>query len=266
VRTHGGLHPEAVREIALVMGQTLQAIHEAGVIHRDLKPSNVMLRGATEADLTGFDPDGDRLDPVIIDFGIAIAAEESRLTSTGLVMGTAAYLDPEVIRTDHAGEAGDWWAWAALLAYAATGREPYGSGRADLVFLRAERGEIDIDGVPTELGRWLRAALQCDPERRPATAQLLERLAALDLTYYDDPGDTGRPRADGRTAVLPVAGAAAGAAAGADDESGTGEEPEAAAAGDEDPAERTAVLPVQDSPSSRPVPPEQPTETLPRVT
>src|SRR5690625_6168186 len=48
VRTHGGLHPEAVREIALVMGQTLQAIHEAGVIHRDLKPSNVMLRGATE--------------------------------------------------------------------------------------------------------------------------------------------------------------------------------------------------------------------------
>lgn len=266
VRTHGGLHPEAVREIALVLGQTLQAIHEAGVIHRDLKPSNVMLRGATEADLTGFDPDGDRLDPVIIDFGIAIAAEESRLTSTGLVMGTAAYLDPEVIRTDHAGEAGDWWAWAALLAYAATGREPYGSGRADLVFLRAERGEIDIDGVPTELGRWLRAALQCDPERRPEPAQLLERLAALDLTYYDDPGDTELLRADGRTAVLPVAGAAAGAAAGADDESGTGEEPEAAAAGDEDPAERTAVLPVQDSPSSRPVPPEQPTETLPRVT
>src|SRR5699024_3341704 len=134
VRTHGGLHPEAVREIALVMGQTLQAIHEAGAIHRDLKPSNGMLRGAREGQLTATDPDGDRLDPVIIDFGIAIAAEESRLTSTGLVMGTAAYLDPEVIRTDHAGEAGDWWAWAALLAYAATGREPYGGGRADLVF------------------------------------------------------------------------------------------------------------------------------------
>src|SRR5699024_642862 len=77
-RHPGGLHRGAVGEIALVMGQTLQAIQEAGVIHRDLKPSNVMLRGATEADLTGFDPDGDRLDPVIIDFGIAIAAEESR--------------------------------------------------------------------------------------------------------------------------------------------------------------------------------------------
>src|SRR5699024_788915 len=179
VRAHGGLHPEAVREIGLVMGETLRQIHAAGVIHRDLKPSNVMLRGATEQDLTGFDLDGDRLDPGIIDFGIAIAAEETGLTSTGLVMGTAAYLDPEVIRTDHAGEAGDWWAWAALIAFAATGREPYGSGRADLVFLRAERGEIDIEGVPSELGAWLRSALQSEPAQRPDPAQLLERLAAL---------------------------------------------------------------------------------------
>ena len=288
VHTHGGLHPEAVREIALVMGETLQAIHGAGVIHRDLKPSNVMLRGATEGDLTGFDPDGDRLDPVIIDFGIAIAAEESRLTSTGLVMGTAAYLDPEVIRTDHSGEAGDWWAWAALLAFAATGREPYGSGRADLVFLRAERGEIDIDGVPTELGRWLRSALQSDPAQRPEPADLLERLAALDLTRYDDPGDTELLQAGDRTSVLPVAGAAAGAAGagaadGAQESSGQRagdevEEPQTAALPVQDEAERTAVLPVQGSPSpppgpggapaqsGAPTPAEQPTEALPRVT
>ena len=47
VRAHGGLHPEAVREVGLVLGETLRVIHEAGVIHRDLKPSNVLLRGAT---------------------------------------------------------------------------------------------------------------------------------------------------------------------------------------------------------------------------
>ncbi|WP_217349569.1 protein kinase, partial [Herbaspirillum sp. VT-16-41] len=134
----------------------------------------MLLRGATEGDLAVFDPDGDRLDPVIIDFGIAIAAEESRLTSTGLVMGTAAYLDPEVVRTNHTGEAGDWWAWAALLAFAATGREPYGGGRADLVFLRAERGEIDVDGTPTELAQWLRSALQADPEQRPLPEEMIE--------------------------------------------------------------------------------------------
>src|SRR5699024_246669 len=139
--------------------------------------------------------------------------EESRLTSTGLVMGTAAYLDPEVIRTDHTGEAGDWWAWAALLAFAATGRPPFGSGRADLVFLRADRGEIDVEGMPTELADWLRAVPQPVPAQRPTPAQRLERLAALDLSRYDDPGETELLAAGSRTAVLPVAGAAAAGAA-----------------------------------------------------
>lgn len=272
VRAHGGLHPEAVREIGLVMGDTLRAIHDAGVIHRDLKPSNVMLRGATEQDLAGFDPDGDRLDPVIIDFGIAIAAEESRLTSTGLVMGTAAYLDPEVIRTDHTGEAGDWWAWAALLSFAATGREPYGSGRADLVFLRADRGELDVDGVPTELAAWLRGALQADPAQRTAPAELLESLAALDLSRYDDPGDTEMLQTGSRTTALPVA---------EREEAAEDAGPETTVLPVEDHSERTAVLPVVDAaspaPSGQPAPPgrsagagsaapaDQPTEALPRI-
>ena len=266
VRLHGGLHPEAVREIGVMMGETLQDIHAAGVIHRDLKPSNVMLRGATDDDLSGFDPGGNRLDPVIIDFGIAIAAEESRLTSTGLVMGTAAYLDPEVISTDHAAETGDWWAWAALLAFAATGREPYGSGRADLVFLRAERGEIDVDGVPTELARWLRSALAFTVAERPAPEELLSQLAELDLTRYDDPGDTAELGAgsEDRTTVLPVAGAGTGAAAGTA-AGGGGASGAAAAASDPHSSEphssdqHTEMLPLISTPT------EHPTEALPRI-
>ena len=253
VRSHGGLHPEAVREIGLVMGETLHAIHASGVIHRDLKPSNVMLRGADEDDLTGFDPDGDRLDPVVIDFGIAIAAEESRLTSTGLVMGTAAYLDPEVIRTDHTGEAGDWWAWAALLSFAATGREPFGSGRADLVFLRAERGEIDVEGLPTELAAWLRTALQSDPAKRPAPEDLIARLVELDLASYDDPGETELLGVVGSTAVLATVGAA-----GADGEPTADNAVEPASVDADE--QRTEMLPT--IPGAE----EQPTEALPRIT
>ncbi|PWH07932.1 serine/threonine protein kinase [Brachybacterium endophyticum] len=220
VRSVGGLHPELVRELGIVLAESLEDIHAAGVVHRDLKPSNVLLRGARDEDLQGYDPEGYGLDPVIIDFGIAVAAEESRLTSTGLVMGTAAYLDPEVMRSNRTGETGDWWALAAMLAFAATGREPFGSGRADLVLLRAERGEIDVDGVPVELGQWFRDALRSEPEDRPSPRELRERLDRLDLDRYAHEGATeaipaGTAGAGAATAAA-GAGAAAGSAAAAD--------------------------------------------------
>ncbi|WP_227487969.1 serine/threonine-protein kinase [Brachybacterium subflavum] len=199
VRGSGGLHPELVRELGIVLSESLDDIHASGVVHRDLKPSNVLLRGARDEDLVGYDPDGYGLDPVIIDFGIAVAAEESRLTSTGLVMGTAAYLDPEVMRSNRTGEAGDWWALAAMLAFAATGREPYGGGRADLVLLRAERGDIDVDGVPVELAQWFRDALRSDPAERPSPRELRERLDTLDLDRFEDPGATEAIAAGGAT-------------------------------------------------------------------
>lgn len=222
IRTHGPLHPESVRELGLVLGDALAEIHAAGVVHRDLKPSNILLRGATDADLTGFDPDGARLDPVIIDFGIAQAAEESRLTSTGLVMGTAAYLDPEVVSTNVTSSASDWWSWAALLVFAATGREPFGSGRADLVFLRAERGELDVEGLPTQLAVWLRDALRPRPADRLDPDELRERLDGLDLDAYGPLPDgedessahrTGAASVGAGTPAAPAAIAVAGGAA-----------------------------------------------------
>ncbi|MFC0675137.1 serine/threonine-protein kinase [Brachybacterium hainanense] len=269
---HGGLHPEAVREIGLVLGETLQEIHAAGVIHRDLKPSNVMLRGAQAEDLIGYDPEGPGLDPVIIDFGIAMAAEESRLTSTGLVMGTASYLDPQVVRTNHSGKAGDWWALSAMLAFAATGRPPFGTGRADLVFLRAERGELDVEGVPTELAAWLRAALQAETADRPDPAEMLARLDELDLSIYDDPGETELlaagtqalpAEAPGeRTQVLP-----AGAPGERTELLGAAPAPtEALGIGPRGSADSTAVLPALASPgAATPARTEDATELIPVV-
>ena len=210
VRARGALHLEAVREIGVVLGETLEEIHAAGIVHRDLKPSNVMMRGARISDLLDYATDGDRLDPVIIDFGIAQAAEDSRLTSTGLMMGTAAYLDPEVVRSNSAGPETDWWAWAALLAFCATGREPFGTGRPDVVFLRADRGDVDVDGLPQELAQWLRDALQPRLANRADPHELIHRLATLSL----DP-DTTLPAGEDSTApaAVPANGHAEGAEA-----------------------------------------------------
>ncbi len=226
VRSHGALHLEAVREIGVVLGETLEEIHAQGIVHRDLKPSNIMLRHASVEDLTTFDPDGQRLDPVIIDFGIAQAAEDSRLTSAGLMMGTAAYLDPEVVKTNQAGPAADWWAWAALIAFAASGREPFGTGRADLVFLRADRGDVDTSGLPSELRTWLRDALAPHPDHRTDPAELIERLARMDFDR-DDPDDDPQdqpgwgPGAAGGAAGVLGAAALAGSSAAAEGNGGS---------------------------------------------
>jgi serine/threonine protein kinase len=240
IRRVGGLHPELVRELGIVLSDSLDDIHRAGVVHRDLKPSNVLLRGARDEDLLGYDPDGYGLDPVIIDFGIAVAAEESRLTSTGLVMGTAAYLDPEVMRSNRTGETGDWWALAAMLAFAATGREPYGSGRADLVLLRAERGEIDVAGVPVELADWFRDCLRSAPEDRPSPREMRERLDTLDLDRFEDEGAT-EAIPSGSAAAPRAEDGSATEALPADDGS---DSPEAETAGSQDDG-ATSVLPAE---------------------
>lgn len=139
----------------------LDAIHVGGVVHRDLKPGNVLME------------DGD---PVVIDFGIAHVADDIRLTSAGLVMGTPGYLSPEVISGGRVTEATDWWGWAATLAFAASGRPPFGRGPTDVVLDRVRRGQADLAGVDPRLTPLLQAALSPDPGRRPPAAEVVAAL------------------------------------------------------------------------------------------
>ncbi|NLF06019.1 MAG: serine/threonine protein kinase, partial [Actinomycetales bacterium] len=112
VRAHGPLAVDELVSLADGLHDALSAVHTAGVVHRDLKPSNVILTS-----------DG----PVLIDFGIAQGLDDARLTSTGIVLGTPGYLAPELLDGAEPTEDSDWWGWAAVLAFAATGREPFGS-------------------------------------------------------------------------------------------------------------------------------------------
>jgi hypothetical protein len=165
VTQEGPLSGTRLIRLAAGLADALAAIHAAGVVHRDLKPGNVML-------LNG--------DPVVIDFGIAQALDSTRLTMTGMFMGTPGYLSPEVIEGQNSTSFSDVHAWGATVAFAATGRPPFGSGSYETIFYRIVNGKPDLTGVAAPIGELLAAALRRDPAQRPAAIQLRSRAAALD--------------------------------------------------------------------------------------
>ncbi|MFD0279693.1 PQQ-binding-like beta-propeller repeat protein [Kitasatospora sp. NPDC127111] len=182
IARHGRLTAEACRALAAQTARALAAVHAAGLVHRDLKPSNVIL-GADGA--------------CLIDFGIALSADESAITHTGQLPGTPGYIAPEVLLGAAAGSAADVFALGALLAFAAQGRHPFGIGPATAVLARPLATEPDLSGVgdPT-LAALLRRALAREPAARPLPAEFtaLARAGAADggswipLTLRDDIG------------------------------------------------------------------------------
>jgi len=164
VTEEGPLPPPTLARLACGLADALAAVHAAGVVHRDLKPSNVML-------LDGL--------PVVIDFGIAQGPDATRLTMTGMFMGTPGYLAPEVIEGQPSSEASDVHAWGATVAFAATGHPPFGSGGYEAIFYRIVNGQPDLTGAPSSLQPLLTAALAREPALRPPAAQLSARAAAL---------------------------------------------------------------------------------------
>ena len=163
VRESGPLRGRELSLLGSGLAEALGAIHAAGVVHRDLKPGNVMLM------------DGH---PVVIDFGIAHVADATRLTQTGMVMGTPGYLAPEVIEGQPSSGASDVHSWGATVAYAATGRSPYGTGSYQTIFYRVVTGQPDLTGVPQPLLPLVSAALSNNPAARPPATWLAGQCTA----------------------------------------------------------------------------------------
>jgi len=165
VNSDGPVQGPALARLACGLADALVAVHAAGVVHRDLKPSNVMLvRGS----------------PVVIDFGIAQGPEATRLTLTGMFMGTPGYLAPEVIEGKPSSEASDVHAWGATLAFAATGRPPFGAGPFETIFYRIVNGRPDLEGAPPAMLSLLAAVLARDPAQRPSAIKLSAQAALVD--------------------------------------------------------------------------------------
>ncbi|MGW6005693.1 protein kinase domain-containing protein [Oerskovia enterophila] len=201
IATGGPLDARDLFELADQLAEALEAVHSAGVVHRDLKPSNVLVT---------------QNGPVLIDFGIAHGLDEARATSTGLVMGTPGYLAPELLEGAAPSVNSDWWGWSAVLAFAATGRPPFGMRPVEAVLARARTGEADLAGLGPRTAGALAAALRADPARRLGPSEVAEVLRRV----ADEGDGPTAPPATGATAIVPptfsgqgVGAAAAGALA-----------------------------------------------------
>ncbi|MEV5829177.1 serine/threonine-protein kinase [Spirillospora sp. NPDC052242] len=167
VTRDGPLPLSRIIPLGTALAEGLSAIHACELVHRDLKPSNVILA-----------EDG----PRVIDFGIARALDAASGTASRILIGTPSYMSPEQADGGTVGPPGDVFSFGAVLAFAATGRSPFGTGTAQAVLYRVVHDEPDLEGVTEPLAELIAACLAKDPADRPAVGDVLDRLSALDET------------------------------------------------------------------------------------
>ena len=184
VARHGPLPARSVRVLGRMLAAALREVHAAGLVHRDVKPANVLLA-----------VDGPRL----IDFGIARATDETAITSADMVVGTPGFLSPEQAeaRGAEVGPPSDVFSLGCLLAYAASGRPPFGTGTVDALLYRTVHDEPDLAGIEAEESE----VAEEGEESGEGTAGV-ELLTLLRLCLAKDPAD--RPTAEQIGTVLLV--------------------------------------------------------------
>ena len=171
---HGSVGPEMLFGLATGLAEALTTIHAAGIMHRDLKPSNIILTDAG---------------PKVIDFGIARRQDTRGVTKTGMMIGSLGFMAPEQI-SGRPGPEADIFAWGVTVAYAATGRSPFGAGNSHSILYRIMYGDADIASVPDSLLPLVEASLAKEPQSpadRAATAGPADELLRRPGNVNDTP-------------------------------------------------------------------------------
>ena len=183
------LSPELAVRLVEQVATALDAAHSVGLVHRDVKPANILVAG----------PEGEP-HAYLTDFGVARRLQErTRLTGTGLVVGTLGYLAPEALRGEGSGPAVDVYALGCVLFEALTGELPFvGDNDVAVVLAHLEQPPPSlaarVPGIPAALEAVVERALAKDPAERFASANALARAARLAL----EPNGSSAAAAPGR--------------------------------------------------------------------
>jgi serine/threonine protein kinase len=158
----------------------LDYAHRAGVVHRDVKPGNLLISEETGS-------------VKLADFGIAKAAEQTRITQVGAVLGTAAYLSPEQATGEEAGPTSDIYSLGVCAYQFLAGRLPYEYASLTELALKQQNEQVPPIAefrpeVPPALDMAIRRCLERDPSMRYTSA--LEMAAALEAGLHGDEPDT----------------------------------------------------------------------------
>ncbi|WP_443069995.1 serine/threonine-protein kinase [Streptomyces sp. Sge12] len=167
VARHGALPVRSVLLLTVGVAEALHVIHGAGIVHRDLKPANVLLAS-----------DG----PRVIDFGIARAADSTALTSTGVSVGTPAFMAPEQASAGTVTPATDVFALGQIAAFTAIGASVFGDGPSHAVLYRIVHEDPDLSALPEELRPVVTRCLSRDPADRPTLTEVIELCNAASET------------------------------------------------------------------------------------
>ncbi|TFV60595.1 serine/threonine protein kinase [Mycobacterium sp. PS03-16] len=169
LRERGPMPPHAAAAVLAPVLSGLAVAHRAGLVHRDVKPENVLISDDGEVK--------------IADFGLVRAVAEAKITSTSVILGTAAYLSPEQVGTGNAGPRSDVYSVGILAYELLTGVTPFTGDSALSVAYQRMDHDVEppssvITGVPAEFDELVLRATARDPAARYADA--LDMGAELD--------------------------------------------------------------------------------------
>ncbi|MCK9877949.1 protein kinase [Frankia sp. Ag45/Mut15] len=171
---------EQTCQIGITLAYALEAAHRLGIVHRDVKPSNVLITADGRARLT--------------DFGIAVSHGDARLTNTGMVLGSPAYLPPERARGGTGNAAGDRWGLGAALFATVEGCPPYGGGDPVAVVSAVMRGDRRPFRLAGPLAPLIDDLMSPHETSRPPLSAVRRRLRDILQSFGDAAGGRGGSR------------------------------------------------------------------------